>query len=408
MLRGIGLALRSGSQGLLLRLLGVRVSVGDIGSAPGVPAIAHLRGGRIILDTEGGAFFRLLGPDLGGLALRLLLGGGGFLVLLGRVLVLDGDTLSLQALGLGALLLQLGLPRLLAGDTVGILDVKLFIEHTGQNHVLDDGEHALSDPVDTHDAGHGEADPQRDQRHGQLHALHLLIVRLGLGIGGVGDLHGEIAQRCGNDGDQEQADMRPVEGVPVPEGHVRRLRQVDAQEIVLQGHQLVRQGLEVGKMLGDELRLEDLGVDLLAVRQKVRAPAKLGQLRRNGAALLQKLGGHAHHGGQREADGAVQRDQDGERDQRPQAAGHGVHALFLVELVHLLLIALLVVAEFLFQLLEPGGHAGGAHHALLALELEGQHDELHHERKENDRDAVVACPVVQLQHQPAKGFCDHI
>lgn len=96
----------------------------------------------------------------------------------------------------------------------------------------------------------------------------------------------------------------------------------------------------------------------------------------------------------------------GEGDQRPQAAGHRVDLGFLIELGDLFLILLLVGGVTLLQLLHAGREHGGAHHAVLALHLEGQHDELHEETEEKDRSAVAVADVVEEQQHGAENF-DH-
>ena len=70
-------------------------------------------------------------------------------------------------------------------------------------------------------------------------------------------------------------------------------------------------------------------------------------------------------------DDIVQGHQNGQGQKAPQAAAHGIEALFLVELLHLLLHLQLVVGVFLLDLLHLAGHAAHPHHALLGLHLEG-------------------------------------
>ena len=118
---------------------------------------------------------------------------------------------------------------------------------------------------------------------------------------------------------------------------------------------------------------------------------------------LYKLLRHKHHAAQGLADDGVQRDQDGEGNQRPEAAGHGVDALFLVQLLHLGVELLLVALMPLLQLLNLGLEAGGAHHALLALGHEGSHDEVDGQGEKDQCQAVVAGQVVEPDHQLGKG-----
>ena len=117
-----------------------------------------------------------------------------------------------------------------------------------------------------------------------------------------------------------------------------------------------------------------------------------------------KLARHEHHACQRLADNAVKSDQDREGDQRPEAARHGVDALFAVELLHLGIELLLISLVAALQLLDLGLQACGPHHALLALGHERSQDQVHCKRKEDDRTAIVPCQIVQPDHQPGKGF----
>ena len=129
-------------------------------------------------------------------------------------------------------------------------------------------------------------------------------------------------------------------------------------------------------------------------------PALLGEEGLNGFehAVLDE-----HHAGEGLTDDGIKRDQEGERDQRPEAAGHRVDALFAVELLHLLIELLLVALVAALQLLQLGLQAGLAHHALLALGLEGREDQVDDEREEQDRRAVVPGQIIQPDKQPRKG-----
>jgi hypothetical protein len=97
-----------------------------------------------------------------------------------------------------------------------------------------------------------------------------------------------------------------------------------------------------------------------------------------------------------------------EGDQRPEAAGHGVDMLFLIELAGLLLQLAGVALMPLLQLRDLGLQGAHAHHALFALHLEGHQDQLDDQCEEKHRNAVVADEVVQRQQQPAEGFGDII
>ena len=114
-----------------------------------------------------------------------------------------------------------------------------------------------------------------------------------------------------------------------------------------------------------------------------------------------------HHTGDGLADDGIQRDENGERNKRPEAAGHGVDALFAVELLHLLIELLGVAFMAALKLLKLGLDTGLAHHALLALGHERGKDKVDDQCEEDDGDAVVASKLIELDHQPCKRFSDY-
>ena len=131
--------------------------------------------------------------------------------------------------------------------------------------------------------------------------------------------------------------------------------------------------------------------------------AELGDdVGQNVNVLLREL----HQRNERLTNHRVEDDDDREGNQRPQAAGHRVDLGFLIELGDLFLIFLLIGGVALLQLLHAGRKHGGAHHAVLALHLEGQHDELHEKAEEKDRSAVAVADVVEEQQHGAENF-DH-
>lgn len=100
----------------------------------------------------------------------------------------------------------------------------------------------------------------------------------------------------------------------------------------------------------------------------------------------------------------IQGNEDGEGQQGPEAAGHGVDPLLLIELGNLLLILLLISRIFLLQLLELGGKAAHVHHAALALHLEGQQHQLDNQGEENNGKAIVSHQIVKQHHDAPKGL----
>ena len=127
-------------------------------------------------------------------------------------------------------------------------------------------------------------------------------------------------------------------------------------------------------MLMDELGQMDLlvsnGVTLGSgdVTQRLCQSTDLGDYRL----------GQVHEVAQRGTDDVVQCDQDRQGQEGPQAATHGIDALTGIQIGHLLLLTLFVVGKAGLDILDLALHAVHTHHALLALELEGQDDQLHH------------------------------
>ena len=117
-----------------------------------------------------------------------------------------------------------------------------------------------------------------------------------------------------------------------------------------------------------------------------------------------------HHARERLTDDAVKGDEDGERNEGPQTAGHGVGAVLLVELLHLLVELLGVPLVSALDLLDLGLKTGGAHHALLALRHERGQNEVDDESEEYDGHTVIAGQLIELDHEPRKGLsncCPH-
>ena len=126
------------------------------------------------------------------------------------------------------------------------------------------------------------------------------------------------------------------------------------------------------------------------------------------ADLLDDGGGQAHEVPQGGTDDGVQGDQDGEGNEGPQAAGHGVHALTGVQVRHLLLLALPIVGEAGLDILHLALHPVHPEHTLLALELEGQDHQLHHQSEEDQSQTVGPGETVKQPGQPRKRHADVI
>ena len=153
--------------------------------------------------------------------------------------------------------------------------------------------------------------------------------------------------------------------------------------------------------------MDELGqVDLLIGSGLTLSRGGIPQRRRQRGDLGDHGLGQAHEVAQGGTDDVVQGDEDGERDEGPQAAGHGVHTLAGVEVGHLLLLLFLVVGIPRLDILDLTLHAIHAQHALLALELEGQQHQLHHQGEQDQRHAVGARPGVEQAGQPRERYAD--
>ena len=123
----------------------------------------------------------------------------------------------------------------------------------------------------------------------------------------------------------------------------------------------------------------------------------------------------SHQVAQGLTDDGVQGDKDGEGQEGPQTAGHGIHALPGIQVRHLRLLTLLVVGVAGLDLLDLALHTAHAQHTLFALELEGQDHQLHHQGEEDQRQAVRPGQRIKHTGQPGEGhtdviseLCDHI
>ena len=152
------------------------------------------------------------------------------------------------------------------------------------------------------------------------------------------------------------------------------LGQIHAEELVVNVQQAIKLTGKAIPMLMDELGQMDLlvsnGVAIGSgdVTQRLCQSTDLGDHRL----------GQVHEIAQRGTDDVVQCDQDGQGQEGPQAATHGIDALTGIQIGHLLLLTLFVVGKAGLNILDLALHAVHTHHALLALELEGQDDQLHH------------------------------
>ena len=88
---------------------------------------------------------------------------------------------------------------------------------------------------------------------------------------------------------------------------------------------------------------------------------------------------HIHNG---LTDHGVQGQQQQHGHKAPQAAAAHGHALFLVQLLDGLVLAVGVVGIAALDVLHSGGQAGHLHHALLGLGGNGQQNQLHQQTQQ--------------------------
>ena len=153
--------------------------------------------------------------------------------------------------------------------------------------------------------------------------------------------------------------------------------------------------------------MDELGqVDLLVGSGLTACAGGISQGHGQLGDALDDLVGQGHEVAQGGTDDIVQRDEDGEGQEGPQTAGHGVDTLAGVEVGDLLLLTLLVVGVLLLDLLHLAVHAAHAEHTFLALELEGKDHQLHQQGEEDQRHAVRPGPGIEQTGQPGKGNAD--
>ena len=345
----------------------------------------------------------------------------GFLFLLTDLLFADvvGDAVGVLLTAQSALALLFGLLGAALGGDLLLDGVFLVIDLAvvlRQDAVLHGAEHGLRDPVDGDRGGHGEADPERHDRHHEHHGRVGLVGSLGgvcilFAVGVRGDLvvhllaepHGCGLQTGGNDRDQEQADLAPA--LALPEAERGDAGQVDAEELEVHGLQVgVRrngQRLELVHIIADVTGGGELSV--IAVLAEIFS-ACLNE----GNDGLGNGAGIVHHVRDRLTDDVVKRQQDDERDERPQAAAAHRHALFLVHLLDGQLVFLLVVAVFGLEGFDLRRQTGHFKHALLALDRHRQQHQLDDQREQNQCQTVVVGEGIQPVEQIAERDTDEI
>ena len=191
--------------------------------------------------------------------------------------------------------------------------------------------------------------------------------------------------------------------IKAPELIGRLLAEVHAEEAIVDVHQLIAEGAEG---IGDRIPVLVDEIGDLNLRIGGGAAGFGGDiarvLRDPVGEARDRVGAEHHHLAQRLTDDGIEREQERERDQRPETAGHGADALFLIELHRLLLQTLLVLGVLLLQSLHFRVESGGAHHALLALGHEGEENDVHQDAEENDGNAIILRKLIEELQRPSE------
>ena len=169
-------------------------------------------------------------------------------------------------------------------------------------------------------------------------------------------------------------------------------------------------GRVVGQVLDDlDLRIDAVS-DGFAAGGGAPAQTNAGDHFLGGLQHLETVapGAEVHEVDDGFPDDIIQGHQDGQGQEAPQAAGHGIDALFGIELLHLLLHLHLVIGVFLLDLLHLAGHPAHADHALFGLHLEGEQDQLDDQSKQDQRHAIGPGETVEQPHQSRKRITDPV
>ena len=318
-------------------------------------------------------------------------------------------------LGFEAFELDVTVTLFACGNSLGVFLIQLLFKDFGHDIVTHHAEHAVGNPVNTHCSRHNKAEPERHERHGHLHGFHggcCLIVLLGGRH--LADFHLQPGQKRGDYRDHEEANSRkPLLSraeIKIPDPEVGDTSHIHSEEVEVDvfqsgqidlGENLLTGGngtLNICPVLMHDACQFDLKIGICPLGNGIPAAVDKKLLQsRNGFV------GHEHHSCERLADYAVQRNQNREGDQRPETAGHRVDALFPVKLLHLFVELLLVPCvsglQFLNFWLEPGC----MHGAFFALCHKRGQNQVDRQGKEDQRNAVVPCPLIELEHQPCEG-----
>ena len=154
---------------------------------------------------------------------------------------------------------------------------------------------------------------------------------------------------------------------------------------------------ELREILGDEAGKADL---FIALAHGIGIVAEGGG---EGGDLRHNVGLEQHEAAEGLTNDGIERDENGEGQETPEASAHGVHALLGIEHLHLFVHALGIVGRFRLDLFHLGLEEIHAHHALFRLHLEGQRDELHDDREEHESPAVGAGQLIEGAQDPGEG-----
>ena len=307
--------------------------------------------------------------------------------------------------------------------------VVLFGQHRdghglGEDHRLREGKNVLIDPVETDGKREGEAEEQRQQRHGPVHHLRAASVCALLGLHGL-RLIGELAGQLHREHLRQEADDRDdgVQNDIGNRGHATENRHVAlADEVVPDEHRghrevepdevEVRQVGECGQRIAHALRNLRNHADLVDLADILKRDGSIA----DGVADLpgeldDGVLAHLTDVGQRVADNLIQNDDEDHLNQQRQASAERAGVFLLLEFHQFLLHFLLggtIGAPGIFLFDDSLFRAERCHLDLILLLLDAERDENHldQNRKQQQRQRIRLRKAVKEAHDIRKGDID--
>ena len=158
--------------------------------------------------------------------------------------------------------------------------------------------------------------------------------------------------------------------------------------------------------MGHAGQLRHGGDDLVVVEEDVLGHLQLLVFVVQNGPVVKQVGdrvelvlGHAQQVGQRLADDGVQNHQKGQGQEGPQAAGGGLDAFLLIELLQLLAVFLPVPGVLLLQDLLLFSQAAHAQHTLPTFQEDREENQADDQAEKDEGHTVAAGDVIEEQQQ---------